>query len=153
MKLFNFLKEKDLVSWNFLNIFLWWQVLWDAKIIQFILVGGSGVLLQLGSTFLLTKYIFGLDLYYLGYSIGLILNLIYNFLMHTFFTFKSKSGHSKRFFLFIVYSLSMALFQYVFVRIIVSLIGNELYLLVISLTVLISSLITFLIFKFWLFKD
>ncbi len=148
-----FLKKEGLTGFNFLNVFLWIKVFWKHNVIQFLLVGGSGVLLQLIVTWLLTSFVFGLEKYYIGYTFGLSLNLIYNFILHTFFTFKAKNGHGRRFIGFIVYSLFMAMLQYLIVRGLVYLFGNSWYLVVISGVILICSIITFIIFKFWLFRE
>jgi putative flippase GtrA len=151
--LFKFLKDEGLVGWNFFNLFLWWNLFWRLKITQFVLVGGTGVLIQLVVTWGFTNFVFGLDKYYIGYSIGLSLNLIYNFVMHTFVTFSAKRGHGKRFIGFIIYSLLMTLLQYLIVRGLVYLVGEKWYLLVIATVVLVFSIVTFLLFKFWLFKE
>lgn len=148
-----FLKKNGIVGNNIFNIALWIKMFWKLKVIQFLLVGGTGVLIQLLTTFILTEYVFELKLYYIGYSIGLILNLIYNFFMHTYFTFKTKKSHGKRLTGFIGYSLIMILFQYSVVRWIIWMVGEKWYLLVISTTILIFSIISFLIFKLWLFKE
>ena len=149
----SYLKEKGIYGKHFFNVKRWWALLMELKIIHFLFVGGTGVLIQLLLTWSLTHFVFGLDKYYIGYSFGLGANLIYNFVMHTKVTFEVKDGHFKRLIIFVIYALSMTFFQYKIVRFIVSKVGDEWYLLVISSIILIFSTITFVLFKFWLFKD
>ena len=149
----NFLKKEGIQGTNLFNPLAWGRMLWKHNIIQFLLVGGTGLIIQLLTTWLLTTFLFTLSTYYIGYSIGLGLNLIYNFIMHSNFTFKTKKNHSKRFTKFIIYSFSMALFQYVLVRSLVYLIGETWYLVIITSVIFVFSIITYIIFKFWLFKD
>lgn len=149
----DFLKKNNLTGLNIFNVITWFNVLWNLKVIQFLLVGGTGVLLQLAVTCILTQFLFGVKQYYIGYAIGLIANLIYNFILHTKFTFNTKNKHKKRLIRFITYSLSVALFQYVLVRVITKLTGDAWYLLVIAIVILICSILTYFTFKLWLFKE
>lgn len=148
-----FLKENNLYGKQFFNVIQWTKVFWALKIIQFVLVGGTGALIQLGTTFILTQFIWGVELYYLGYSFGLGLNLIYNFILHTKFTFKSKKNHKKRFIVFTIYSLTLTLAQYLTVRGLVNYFGEKWYMVVIASAIIVCATISFFLYKFWLFKE
>jgi putative flippase GtrA len=125
----------------------------QSRFIHFMIVGSTGVGLNLGLVWLLTEYVFGKDNYYYAYLIGLVLNLIYVFVMHTLVTFKTKANHKKRFMFFVLYHLTMSFIQANIVRVIVPIFGQDYYILIIASVILSLSMVTFLVFKLKLFKE
>lgn len=130
-----------------------WLVSLFERYVSFFLTGASGAMLNLGVTWLLTTYVFGIDQYFYGYAVGLGSNLVYNFVRHSLVTFQTRDGHWKRFAAFILYSLVMTGLQYVVVRNIVSLTGEQFYLLVIAGVIAVFSTVTFLVCNYWLFNE
>lgn len=124
----------------------------DKRITQFVFVGGSGVVLNLAIVFLLTEFYFGQDNYFYAYLIGLGTNIIYNFTLHTIVTFQTQTHHSLRFIGFGIYTIAMSFLQAIVVKNLVNLIGTQYYLLIIASIISIFSLVTFVLFKFVLFK-
>ena len=116
-----------------------WLVSLFERYVSFFLTGASGAMLNLGVTWLLTTYVFGIDQY--------------NFVRHSLVTFQTRDGHWKRFAAFILYSLVMTGLQYVVVRNIVSLTGEQFYLLVIAGVIAVFSTVTFLVCNYWLFNE
>ena len=149
--MFNFFKKYDLVGFNVFNLKIWYKILLNSRFLHYLLVGGSGVLIQLFLTWSLTKFIFGIDKYYISYSIALLVNLIYSFLLHVEVTFKSQKKWSY-FIIFLLYSLLMTILQFILVRFLVKIFGTSFYLMIISLIILFFSIINFIFFKFKLFR-
>ena len=123
------------------------------RLIHFLFVGGTGVLINLLLTWFFTEFVFGIEQYFYGYLIGLIANLVYNFILHTVLTYKTKKKHMMRFQLFIAYSLIMSFIQAAVIKFITPRIGLEWYLVIIGTVILVFSLLTFVVFKLWLFKE
>jgi len=85
------------------------------RFIHFLVIGSSGVILNLLITFLLSKFVFlsesvyfGVKGYTISFIFGTASNLIYNFILHTKITFNVKENHGKRFVVFICYSILMS---------------------------------------------
>ena len=75
------------------------------KYLHFFLTGVTGVFINLVSTWVLTTFVFGLENYFSGYIIGVVLNLAFNFTVHTIVTFKAKNHVFQRMLGFTAYSL------------------------------------------------
>jgi len=113
----------------------------------------TGVGLALLITWSLTEYVFGLENYFTSYLIGLAINLIYNFILHTKVSFHTKNHYPQRFVIFVIYSLLLASLQAVTVKILTPIFGIEFYLFVIASVILIYSTISYFIFKFIIFSE
>lgn len=123
------------------------------RYLHFFITGASGVGINLTVTAFFAELVFGREQYFLAYLIGVAANLLYNFTLHTVVTFKTKEKHVSRLAFFVIYSLVMTYIQTVVVRTLVSLVGVDWYLVVIGGTIFFFSIITFLLFKFFLFND
>jgi putative flippase GtrA len=123
------------------------------KYAHFFATGVSGLALALGTTYLLTEHVFGLERYYEAYLIGLAANLVYNFTLHTLVTFKTKERHFQRFVIFASYSLALSALQALLVKMLTPVVGVERYLLVIGTIVLAFSTVSFLVFKLSMFNE
>lgn len=128
-------------------------ILFRHKYLHFFLTGASGVAINLGVTWFFTTFVFGLAGYFKAYIIGSAINLLYNFALHTLVTFKTTSRHFSRLIGFILYSISLTLLQAVIVKYVVAAVGLRYYLLVIATTIFVLSTVTFVIFKFFLFRE
>ena len=128
-------------------------ILFRHKYLHFFMTGTSGVVINLFITWLLTTLVFGLPGYFKAYIIGTTINLIYNFALHTKVTFQTKKRHVRRFAFFVAYSLLFTVIQAYVVRTLTPIIGLHLYLFVIAATIFVFSCITFLFFKFFLFRE
>lgn len=129
------------------------SILFEHKYLHFFATGVSGVALNLSVTWLLTTFVFGLEGYFKGYVIALLLNLVYNFTLHTKITFETKERHLRRFVYFTTYSIFLTALQAVIVRTVTPMVGLEYYLFVIATTIALFSVVTFLFFKFYLFHE
>src|SRR3989344_1565880 len=126
--------------------------LFQQKYMHFFVTGVTGVLLNMLVTWLLTKFVFGVERYFIGYIVGAGVNLLYNFSLHTIITFQTTERHMERFVRFIGFSLLSAGVQIIIVRTIVSIVGKEYYLIVIAGTIFMLSILSFLFFKHSLFN-
>lgn len=123
------------------------------RLIQYGLVGVSGALLNVGITWLLTEYFLGVDRYTIAFGIGIVVNIIYNFVLHTTTVFHTKKNHYKRFIIYAIYSLFMLYLQTTTAKIITNIIGDQYYLLVVGGVILFYALFNFVVFKLFLFKE
>ena len=137
---------------RFLNPLWWLSFLHQTRYIHFFVVGATGVALNLAITAFFTELVFGREQYFTGYLIGLGANLLYNFALHTVVTFKTKDRHVRRLTIFVVYSLILAYIQAQLVKWLTALVGVDWYLVVIAAVILSFSVVTFVLFKFLLFK-
>ena len=147
------MKKKRIRKINVFNPFDWYYLLLKLRFLHFFLIGGTGVLLNITITAIFAELIFGRELYFYAYLIGLSINLLYNFTFHTLFTFKTKNKHVSRFIYFILYNLIMSFFQALVIKTIVNLIGINYYLFVIVGTIGTFFIINFIISKLFLFKE
>lgn len=132
---------------------VWWiSFLHRVRYLHFFAVGISGVGLNLAITVGLTELFFGREHYFSAYLIGLGANLIYNFVLHTVVTFKTEGNHALRLILFLGYSVGLAYLQTRVVRYLTDLIGVDWYVVVIGGVIMVFSALTFLLFKFILFR-
>lgn len=152
MGVFLLLQYTDLMQNGLFDLKRWWHLLHSSRFVHFFVVGSTGVAMNLLITGTLTEFIFGREQYFTGYVIGLTANLLYNFVLHTLITFKTKKDHTRRLVIFAVYSLAMVYIQAQVVKAATAVVGVNFYLIVIASVILISSIITFVLFKFVLFK-
>ena len=120
----------------------------STRYLHFLVVGVTGVAINLGITAFLTELVFGRE----QYLIGLAANLLYNFILHTRVTFKTKGNHARRLAIFMAYSLCLAYIQAQCVKWLTAHVGVDWYLVVIASVIFAFSVLTFLLFKFVLFK-
>ena len=124
----------------------------STRYLHFLVVGVTGVAINLGITAFLTELVFGREQYFSAYLIGLAANLLYNFILHTRVTFKTKGNHARRLAIFMAYSLCLAYIQAQCVKWLTAHVGVDWYLVVIASVIFFFSMLTFLLFKFVLFK-
>lgn len=124
-----------------------------SRYLHFFAVGATGVALNLSITAFFAEMVFGRENYFSAYIIGLIANLFYNFVLHTVMTFKTKTNHVRRLSIFVIYSIALTYLQAYVVKSIVSYVGVNWYLVVIASVILVFSVVTFLLFKFVLFRE
>ncbi|KKU77930.1 MAG: hypothetical protein UY04_C0049G0008 [Parcubacteria group bacterium GW2011_GWA2_47_7] len=129
------------------------EFLYQKRALHFILTGLTGVLLNVLTTWTLTEFVFGVDLYMIGYLTGTAVNLCYNFLLHSILTFGTKKDHGKRFLSFMLFSALSTIVQIIIVHLFTEYLGRNYYLPIISLTILGLSAVSFVFFKFTLFKE
>lgn len=125
----------------------------ETRYLHFFMVGATGVVLNLALTAFFAELVFGREHYFNAYLIGLLINLLYNFALHTFVTFKTSSNHLYRLSVFFIYSLTLAYVQAYIVKHLTDWIGINWYIVIIASVIFIFSIITFLLFKFVLFKE
>ncbi len=126
--------------------------LWHTRFAHFFAVGSSGVLINLALTAFFAELVFGREQYFSAYLIGLSANLLYNFILHTIVTFKTKDKHFRRLVIFVAYSLTLAYVQARVVKTLTELIGIDWYLVVIAGVIMVFSILTFILFKLVLFR-
>lgn len=120
---------------------------------HFFAVGATGVFINLSITAFFAELVFGREHYFSAYLVGLGANLIYNFVLHTAVTFKTKTNHARRLAIFVAYSLALTYLQAYLVKTITPIVGIDFYLLVIASVILVFSVATFVLFKFVLFRE
>lgn len=136
---------------DYINLMWWWRLLHRTRYLHFFAVGMTGVAINLGITAFFAELVFGREYYFDAYLIGLFANLLYNFILHTRVTFKTKGNHTRRLVIFMAYSLALAYIQAQVVKWLTALVGVDWYLVVIASVILAFSVLTFLLFKFVLF--
>lgn len=129
------------------------EFLHSSRYLHFFVVGVTGVAINLGITAFFAELVFGRENYFSAYLIGLSANLLYNFILHTFVTFKTTGGHFQRLSIFLGYSLALAYIQAQVVKAVTSYLGVNWYLVVIASVIFFFSIVTFVLFKFVLFKE
>ena len=120
---------------------------------RFFMTGASGAVLNVLVTWVFTEYVFGRPDYFYAYTLGLVANILYNFVMHTFLTFKTTQNHVKRFSIFFGYSIFATYLQAVTVKALVPVFGLHYYIIVIAGTILVYSFVNFFVFKTKIFKE
>src|SRR3989344_3263164 len=121
------------------------------KYAQFFVVGSCGVAINLGITWALTTFVFGLPNYFFAYLFGIIANLLFNFALYTISIFKTHENHLRRLVVFMAYSLIMAYIQATVVKLVTPVIGLQYYLFVIAATILFFSIVNFFVFRMSIF--
>lgn len=130
-----------------------WSFAHRTRFVHFFVIGMTGVGINLGLTAFFAELVFGREQYFYAYLIGLFANLLYNFILHTRVTFKTRGNHTRRLTIFAAYSLVLAYVQAHVVRFLTDLVGVNWYLVVIASVIFAFSVVTFLMFKFVLFKE
>ncbi len=148
-----FIEREGVTFKNIINPIFVIHILIKTKYLHFFVIGISGVAINLGVTWFFTEFIFGIERYFDAYLLGLTLNLIYNFVLHTIITFQTKERHAWRFIWFVLYSLGMTALQAWLVKVITPMVGINYYLLVIASVILVFSVVTFLVFKLSIFNE
>ena len=123
------------------------------KYLHFFATGIAGVLLNLLITWALTTFIYGINGYFIAYLIGTGVNLLFNFIIHTLVTFRTRTRHFSRLLGFIFYNIGMTAVQASIIKYMTELIGLHYYLIVIAATILLFSMGNFIVFKFFLFHE
>lgn len=123
------------------------------KFLHFFITGVFGVVLNLIITWTLTTFVYGIGGYFTAYLIGTLVNLVFNFVIHTIVTFKTRTRHFSRLVGFIFYNIGMTAVQASVIKYITEKIGLHYYLFVIAGTILIFSIGNFIVFKFFLFHE
>ena len=121
------------------------------KFFGFLIIGGIGVLINLVVTFLLTEFILGRENYLLGFIIGTLINITYNFITYSLIIFKKRKVDLSRKFLFFMYSIFIVYFQIISVDFLVELLGINWYMIVIIFVIGFLSVLSFLFFKYFIF--
>jgi putative flippase GtrA len=146
--------ERENITWHFFSepkkIL---RVLFKYRFLHFFVTGGTGALLNLGVTWSLTTFVFGLERYFSAFLFGIAVNLTFNFLLYSVVIFQTTKDHGKRFITFVVWSIVMTIVQATIVRLIVGLVGVQWYLFVIAGVILFFAFFNFLIFKLSIFKE
>lgn len=123
------------------------------KFIKFFIVGASGVIINLIITAILQFTVFKQEHFYMASIIGTTINVIYNFILHSNFTFKTKTKHKIRFLLFATYTIILSTIQETIIKIITPSIGINYLIFIKATIILIGSLITYFFFDKVLFKE
>jgi putative flippase GtrA len=131
----------------------WYRLMVRERYLHFFVVGASGVAMNLAITAFFAELVFGRENYFSAYVIGLTVNLLYNFILHTMVTFKTKGNHARRLSIFILYSLALTYLQAYVVKHLTEIVGVNWYLVVIASVIFFFSIVTFLLFKFVLFRE
>ncbi len=146
--------EREKISWRTLFSPLEMLAIMNRyRFIHFLVIGGTGVVINLGVTWFLTTFFFGLEDYFTAYICGLIANLLFNFVLYSKVVFGTSRDHTRRLIVFMIYSICMASFQAWLVSVLVPLIGLKFYLIVIAGVIGFFSIVNFFIFKLSLFKE
>jgi len=123
------------------------------KFLNYLIVGGIGVLANIIITFLLTEFVFGRESYIYAFYIGTLINITYNFVFYSKITFKvQKIKHTKKI-IFYIYSLFIVLTQIFLVDVLVDLVGVNFYMLIIIFVIGMLSILSFIFFKLVIFKN
>lgn len=124
-------------------LFLNWK-----KFIVFVVGGTIGSLVNIGLTYFLTEF---LGFWYLSsFILGSLINILFNFGYHCFFTFRIRNKIKSRMIKFFLVSIISIFFVVYFVYFLTDIIGLW-YLFSVILTMVIVSIANFLINKFWVF--
>lgn len=137
---------------KYLNPYWWFTFLRETRYLHFFIVGTTGIALNLALTAFFAELVFGRARYFNAYLIGLFANLLYNFVLHTLVTFKTNGNHLRRLSIFFAYSLTLAYLQAYAIKHLTDWIGVNWYIIIIASVIFVFSIVTFLLFKFVLFK-
>lgn len=125
----------------------------NKKVIKFFFVGSSGIIINLLITGVLQFFVFEREQFYLASIIGTCFNILYNFTLHSLYTFNTKSNHRSRFAKFVLYTLILASFQEYLLKIITPMIGIDFLVIIKGFLVLFFSVFTFIFFNYVLFNE
>lgn len=119
----------------------------STQFLRFLLVGGSGALLNLVVSWGAVKYWLGMDMYLMGSALGLIVNIIYNFFAYSYFAFNSRQRDLRTFIVFLVYSMCTIIVYLSLLRIAVSFMGPSWYLVASAVIIGVLAIVNFFIAK------
>lgn len=126
---------------------------WKDRFLHFLLTGAGGVIFNLSTTWVFTQFVFGLSHYYYAYMLGVLVNFIFNFTVHTMVTFQTKRGHLRRLIVFTAYSALYVFVLSFLVSHITPIVGVQYYLFVIAGLIMALSIINFFVFKLSVFRE
>lgn len=129
------------------------QKIFGKKFFIFLFIGGLGVLINIIVTFLLTEFVFGQEKYIYSFIIGTLINITYNLIFYSKYTFKVNKISFNQKIIFYSYSWFIVFLQVYLVNFFVQLIGIKYYIFVIILIIGILSIFSFLFFKFVIFNN
>ena len=152
-KIKDFIAREEISFNNLIKPTFVLNLLMKYRYIHFLVIGASGVGLALIIIYVLTEFVFGREKYYTAYLIGLAINLLYNFVLHTIISFRTKNRHLFRFVVFVVYNLLMASLQAFVVGLLTPRVGVDFYIFVIAGVVFVFSVVNYLVFKFIVFFE
>jgi len=152
-EILTFIEKEQITLTRLCNPVFVYHLLYKHKYLHFFLIGISGVAFALLITWALTEYIFGLANYFTSYLVGLTVNLIHNFVLHTTISFGTKKHHSRRFIVFVFFSLLIVALQAITVKFLTPIVGLDYYLIVIAAVIFFYSTISFFLFKFVVFSE
>lgn len=121
--------------------------------IRFFLTGTAGALLSIGITWALTTFLLGTENYFNAYLVGIVANLLFNFVMYTIAVFKTKHDHLRRLGVFLFYGVVMASLQATTVQVVTGYYGVAWYLAIIGVTIASFAVLNFFVFKLSIFKE
>jgi len=140
---------------NINNTFLFKLILKNQRIIKFLIVGTSGLIVNIGSLYILKEFC---KLHYLlaGF-IAIELSIINNFLLNSFWTWKDRMVASLKIFLFrlIKFNISTGLttlFINLFVLWVLTEFLHIYYLFSQLIGIILGTIINYLIYHYWVFK-
>lgn len=152
-KILNFIQEEKVTFFNLLNPFFIFKLCLKHRFIHFLFIGISNFILHLTLTWFFTRFFFGLEKYYYAYLLSLFIVIIYSFIMHTLITFKTKTNHKKRFFLFFINIIILSILQALIVFILSKFFIEKYYLIILTFSIIFTSIISFILYKFKIFKN
>ena len=175
-KIKKYFRQENITLNNLLNPEFAIKFLLKTRYPHFFAIGATGVALNLFISWFFVEIVFFKSKYLLfnmqfksstfGVIIGETAHLIYNFCLHTIFTFRTKKQHKKRFIFFVVYSLIITylatlpailivrnFFERIFPLINLNFLAGFEYLVAACFVILFFSFFNFAVFKIWLFKD
>jgi putative flippase GtrA len=120
---------------------------------NFLIIGGTGTLLNLSITWLVVTFVLGLENYFFGTMIGLSANILYNFTFYTRAVFKTQKNHVRRLIIFSIYSTIIALLYATFVKVATPVVGAPYYILVSIGAILFFAVVNYLVLKTSIFKE
>ena len=128
-------------------------LLQPGKFTQTLLTGGSGALLSLLVTSILTEFVFSREQYFTAYLVGVAVGVMYVFAIFIRVVFKTDTHVWKRFAFFSLYMTFLVVLQTFAVKSIVSIVGVDWYLVVIACVIGILSFINYFVYKNFIFAN
>lgn len=128
------------------------QSFFSYALLSTLATGGSGALLSIVITYLCVEYLFGKEGYFTAYLTGVAIGVIYAFAVFAFAVFKTTEHLLRRFAIFSAYMALLVVVQSVIVRVAVSVVGVDYYLVVIALTIAALSLVNHLVYSRYIFR-
>jgi putative flippase GtrA len=133
-----------------------WGIVWaiiDRPFLRFALVGGTGFLLNLTVTVLLTELVLGRERYFSAFLLGTATNITFNFFAYARFAFRRLAPHLWRRIFFFAYSIFITIVQLTLTKHVVDLIGVRWYALGICAVIGTLSVVNFVVFRTIVFPN